>query len=196
MRYELRIAGNTFREIIARLSAHPAVPITRPIGLNRLPRRVEVLARESSVTAPYEAERGSFLTVGAEDATTLRERLDAQLTRSFGDALDVIVGLGVAQGAMGSAAATPAFLERLGELLADDDPDLRRCAAEAVGHIGSAAATPAILERLGELLADGPDLHRSAARAVASFFKGGVRQFTNKRDPTVLNVGHVSELSD
>ena len=51
------------------------------------------------------------------------------------------------------AAATPDFLDRLADLLANENEEIRKAAANAVGAIGPAAATPAILTRLAELLA-------------------------------------------
>ena len=48
------------------------------------------------------------------------------------------------------AAATPAILARLADLLADRDRNVRETAGWAVAALGAAAATPAILVRLAE----------------------------------------------
>ena len=50
---------------------------------------------------------------------------------------------------MCSWAATPEFLARLAELLADEEEDVHWAAAQAVGGLGAAAATPEFLARLG-----------------------------------------------
>jgi HEAT repeat protein len=57
---------------------------------------------------------------------------------------------------IGPAAATPAIVERLTAMLAEEYP----CdeAVEAVGHLGAAAATPAILDHLARLLFEGDRL--------------------------------------
>ncbi|MBM3458543.1 MAG: hypothetical protein FJX77_08440, partial [Armatimonadetes bacterium] len=68
---------------------------------------------------------------------------------------------------MGSAAATPAFLERLAGLLQHENDDVRESAVGAVGRTGSAAATPAFLERLAGLLQhESAEVRRSATEAV------------------------------
>jgi hypothetical protein len=64
---------------------------------------------------------------------------------------------------LGRAAATPEFLARLAELLRDQDPSVRRTAADAVDKLGGAAATPEIPARLAELVRDQDRYVRDAA---------------------------------
>jgi hypothetical protein len=54
----------------------------------------------------------------------------------------------------GQAAATPAVLAELAEMLGDADPAVRAAAARAVRALGGAAATPGVLGRLPRLLHD------------------------------------------
>jgi HEAT repeat protein len=62
-----------------------------------------------------------------------------------------------------SAAAVPAIVERLPDLLASQDARVRVAAAEAVGALGSTAAAPPIVERLVVLFADPESAVRGAA---------------------------------
>jgi len=69
----------------------------------------------------------------------------------------ILIGLGGRKAGpvgIGAAAATLLILDRLAELLRDNDWYVVVKAAEAVGGIGAAAATPLILDRLAELLRD------------------------------------------
>ena len=72
-----------------------------------------------------------------------------------------------AVGLLREAAATPAFLERLADLLRERDQAVRQCAVIGVKHLGKAVATPAFLERLVDLLCNpSSEVRESAAEVV------------------------------
>jgi hypothetical protein len=56
--------------------------------------------------------------------------------------------------ALGTAAATPVFLENLSTLLQNINPNARIAASRAIENLGAAATTPLILESLTKLLHD------------------------------------------
>jgi hypothetical protein len=90
-------------------------------------------------------------------------------------------------GGLGAAAATPAFLAGLLDLLRYGSWSAQSGAAEVVGGLGAAAATPAFVAGLVGLLHD-PDVYdrKSAAACLSVFFSLGVR---------ILD-GHVRGTSD
>src|SRR5439155_12802730 len=101
---------------------------------------------------PYEPQRQEVVALFAYAMPTVDgERIREELLRCL-DNPNMRWEAARALGGLGTAAATPATLERLLALTADRNRDMRQAAARALGGLGTAAATPTTLERLVALI--------------------------------------------
>jgi HEAT repeat protein len=91
---------------------------------------------------------------------------------------------------IGSAAATPAFLDELARMMREPDGEMRIKAAQALGRIIPGALTPPVLEqlvqtgiidRLNQALQDPTsNLRRKAAQALGTMMRSGVYLFSKE----------------
>ncbi len=120
-------------------------------------------------STPYQPQRWQVETIfvyaiptrdGARICAELLSHLAGQNENTRKAAADAL-------GRLGSAAATPAVLDRLLTLLTDPDNGVRWAAALGLGRLGGAAATPSVLERLLALSQDQvADVRKAAADAL------------------------------
>jgi HEAT repeat protein len=125
---------------------------------------------------------------GRVDGVPLLEWLGQQL-RDRGDRRWIATE---AVGRLGAAAATPAILAGLADLLRERGGPVGRGASLAIQRLGTAAATPEFLGRLGDLLRDGDlEVRDSAVGVVASLgmaaatpeFLGRLADLLHDKDP-------------
>jgi len=106
---------------------------------------------------------------------------------------------------MGREAGTPVILERMLDLLRDEDSDVRYSAAVAVGGLGAAAANDSFLAGLAELVHDEtPEIRHNAVAAIAwigaaaiPIFLDWIADLLRDSDPEVrCSIANAMTMSD
>ncbi|MBI3757831.1 MAG: HEAT repeat domain-containing protein [Deltaproteobacteria bacterium] len=157
----IRNAGSWLEDVLKRdfLFAARCLCDTGALGVDDQVRQSlmdELIALWKST--PYEPQRSQVEAIfayaiptrdGARICAELLSHLAGQNENTRKAAADAL-------GRLGSAAATPAVLDRLLALSTDPEAGVRKAAAQALGRLGT-AATPLVLERLLALTAD-PDI--------------------------------------